>query len=107
MTVINRYLRYLLLIPMLILPLEAVAIPNITTEFARNIEGLMRVKVINQTARVLACYVAIDGHKIKFKLGIRAHSRWYKALNKNYNADSFSVWCDYIELHPDYQNLKY
>ncbi|MGB1199959.1 MAG: hypothetical protein ACPG5R_00260 [Cognaticolwellia aestuarii] len=61
----------------------------------------------NETNRVLACYVAIDGRKIRFKLPAFAHSPWYKATDKRFTHKSFSTWCDYIEHHPEYQHLTF
>lgn len=80
------------------------AIPKIKTEFGRTLDGHVRIKVINETNRQLACYVAIDGRKIKFRLPSMVHSRWYKATDKRFTVESFSTWCDYIELYPEYKN---
>ena len=82
---------------------NAQAIPNIDTLYGKNKEGYARVKVVNLTTRNLACYVALDGRKIKFKLAARAQSKWYKATDKRFTYKSFSIWCDYIELHPEYE----
>lgn len=77
--------------------------PSIKAEFGRTLEGHVRVKVINETNRELACYVAIDGWKMKFRLPPRVHSRWYKATDKRFTVESFSTWCDYIELYPEFK----
>jgi len=63
----------------------------------------MRIKVINETNRDLACYVGIDGWKIKFRLPPHKHSKWYKATDPRYTYNSFTTWCDYIERHPAYR----
>lgn len=81
------------------------AMPNIRTEYGYSLQGMARVKVINETNRVLACYVGLDGRKIKFKLPNYAHSLWYKATDKRFHYSSFTVWCDYIEYHPEYNRL--
>ncbi|MFD2165770.1 hypothetical protein ACFSJY_05785 [Thalassotalea euphylliae] len=85
----------------------AFAMPQIKTEFGRTLEGFVRIKVINETPKELACYVAIDGRKIKFRLPALAHSKWYKATDKRYTVKSFSTWCDYIEFHPEYRKYVY
>ena len=62
-----------------------------------------RIKIKNETFEPLACYVAIDGHKVKFKLQGQSSSRWISATDKRFNYQNFSSWCDYLELHPNYQ----
>lgn len=77
--------------------------PHITTEFGRTLDGYVRIKVINETREELACYVMVDGWKKKFRLPPNVHSRWYKATDKRFTVESFSTWCDYIALHPEYK----
>ena len=77
--------------------------PNIRTEYGYSLEGHARIKVINESGRVLACYVGLDGWKIKFTLPRNGQSQWYKATDKRFNYKSFTTWCDYIENHPEYQ----
>ena len=91
-----------LLLLIALLSIDAFAMPLITIKHDRNRVGLARVQIMNETLRTLACYVAIDGHKIKFKLTARQNSRWYKATDVRFNHTHFSTWCDYIELHPEY-----
>lgn len=79
------------------------AMPNIRTEFGKTIDGMVRIKVFNQTNRDLACYVGIDGRKIKFRLPKNNQSKWYKATDKRFTYKSFTTWCDYIESYPEYQ----
>ena len=43
------------------------AIPKINTIYGKNNDGFARVKIINETTANLACYVALDGRKVKFK----------------------------------------
>lgn len=76
--------------------------PDIRVEYGKTLEGMVRIKVINETNRDLACYVGIDGRKIKFRLPRHNHSKWYKATDRRFNYKSFSTWCDYIEQHPEY-----
>jgi len=78
------------------------AMPKIMVEHGRTLDGFAQVKVTNETIKPLACHVAIDGHKIRFKLQARQASQWYKANDKRYQHTDFSVWCDYLELHPKY-----
>ena len=70
---------------------NAFAIPKIDTIYGKNEEGFARVKIINETT----------------KLPIRAHSKWYKATDRRFNHTDFSIWCDYIELHPEYEQYIY
>jgi len=77
--------------------------PRTENVYGFSLDGYARVKIINRTAVDLACFVAIDGHKIKFKLAALAESKWYKATDKRFKYTDFHTWCDYIELHPEYQ----
>ena len=61
------------------------------------------IQIINQTSEALICHIAIDGHKIKFRLEPRQSSKWYRATDSRFNHKSFSTWCDYLSLHPKYQ----
>lgn len=82
------------------------ATPNIETVFDKNNEQFARAKVINKTNRELACYLAIDGYKIRFRLPAFQHSQWYKATDRRFNHKDFSTWCDYIEQHPEFKKYK-
>lgn len=95
--------RILLFATLLVVSEFAIAKPKTQTTFARSLEGFTRVKIENETNRVLACYVAIDGHKIRFKLPPYAHSKWYKSTDTRFTHKNFSTWCDYIEFHPEYE----
>ncbi|MCJ8320486.1 MAG: hypothetical protein MJK12_12685 [Colwellia sp.] len=66
-------------------------------------EGFAQVKITNKTNTSIACYVAIDGKKIKFILRPYMTSKWYKATDTQFNYRHFSTWCDYLELHPEYE----
>lgn len=78
------------------------ASPRVTVSFGDS-SGLARIKIKNETFEPLACYVAIDGHKIKFQLQGQSSSRWISATDKRFNYQNFSTWCDYLELHPNYK----
>ena len=79
------------------------AAPKITIQNQRNAQGFAEVQVNNDTMEILLCYVAIDGHKIKFRLMPLQPSQWYTATDTRFNYKNFSIWCDYLSLHPEYQ----
>lgn len=80
------------------------AAPKVTVKHHRNAQNLAEIQVTNQTIEKLICYVAIDGHKIFFRLPARLPSKWYVATDERFNHANFSTWCDYLSLHPKYQN---
>ncbi|MDT0604386.1 hypothetical protein [Thalassotalea castellviae] len=69
-----------------------------------NAEGFARTQIKNETTKELACWVAIDGFKAKFRLPPAATSRWFTANDTRYSYANFSSWCDNIEFHPQYKN---
>jgi hypothetical protein len=77
--------------------------PKVTIKHQRNAQGFAQVQVSNATMEILACYVAIDGYKVKFRLMSLQPSQWYTATDTRFNHKNFSVWCDYLSLHPEYQ----
>lgn len=79
------------------------ALPKVLVSFGESSSGFVQVKIKNETSIALACYVAIDGHKAKFKLQPRSTSRWFTSTDKRFNYQHFSTWCDYLDLHPHYQ----
>jgi hypothetical protein len=79
------------------------ALPKITVTFGESSNGFTRVKIKNETSDPLACFVAIDGHKIKFQLQVRSSSGWITATDKRFNYHNFSTGCDYLEVHPKYK----
>jgi hypothetical protein len=79
--------------------------PKTKTIYGRSLDGFSRVKIKNNTNNGLACYVAINGYKVKFRLLALRESKWYTATDKAFGYRSFSTWCDYLNLHPEY--LKY
>lgn len=80
--------------------------PKYKSFFGYSLQGFARVQVKNETSTDLACWVAIDGHKIKFRLPALNTSQWYTATDKRFNYQNFSTWCDYIDLHPEYQKYN-
>lgn len=90
---------------LLLLAINAVvhASPKVSVKHQRNIKDLAEVQVTNQTLEMLICYVAIDGHKIFFRLPPKHPSKWYVATDKRFNHRHFSTWCDYLSAHPKYQ----
>lgn len=79
------------------------ASPKFLVNHQRTAQNLAQVQIINQTTEKLICYVAIDGYKIHFRLPSRQPSKWYVATDERFNHANFSTWCDYIALHPKYQ----
>ena len=84
-------------------PAICLADPHIETVFEKNNDQLLRAKIINKTKSELACYLAIDGYKIKFRLPPFQASKWFKATDIRYSYKDFSSWCDYIENHPEFK----
>ena len=85
---------------------HAWCLPKTTLLFDRTAAGFMQVQVKNDTSEDLACYVAIDGHKLRFRLSPRSVSDWFHATDKRFNYRHFSHWCDYLEVHPHFQAYK-
>lgn len=82
---------------------NAFSMPKIHIKHQRNAQGFAQVQVSNSTREVLLCYVAIDGYKIKFRLNPLEPSQWYSATDTRFNHKNFSVWCDYLAMHSEYQ----
>ncbi|GHE95721.1 hypothetical protein [Thalassotalea profundi] len=80
--------------------------PKTTTLFAKTPEGFIKAKIKNETFEELACYIAIDGFKKKFRLSGNMESKWVAATDKRFAYTSFSTWCDYIEFYPQYKKYK-
>lgn len=87
----------------LVFSISASAFPKIMVQHQRNNENLAEIQVTNKTAETLICYVAIDGHKLFFRLQPQQASLWYKATDPRFNHNQFSTWCDYLSLHPKYE----
>lgn len=79
------------------------AMPKVLVKHQRNAKNLIEVRVINQTMKKLVCSVGIDGRKIYFRLGASQPSKWYVATDERFNYTNVSTWCDYLSLHPKYQ----
>jgi hypothetical protein len=79
--------------------------PKTKTIYGRSLDGFARVKIKNNTTESLACYVAINGFKVKFRLLALRESKWYTATDTRFTYKNFSTWCDFLTLHPEY--LKY
>lgn len=89
----------------LLLCTSAFAMPKITVKHQRNVKGLAEVQVSNATMENLICHVAIDGYKVAFHLKAIETSRWFTATDVRFNHTNFSIWCDYLKLHPKYQKI--
>ena len=77
--------------------IDSYASPKISITYDINPQNFARIKVKNETLRVLGCYVAIDGYKKKFTLTALASSRWIRATDTRFKYTDFSVFCDYKE----------
>ncbi|KGJ92612.1 hypothetical protein [Colwellia psychrerythraea] len=82
---------------------SALSMPKIAVKHQRNAKGFAQVQVSNKTMENLICHVAIDGNKILFRLKAIEYSKWFTATDIRYNHSNFSIWCDYLSLHPKYQ----
>jgi len=80
---------------------------HVEIKHSYTIDGYAQIKVLNNIKKELACYVAIDGHKSKFRLPPLKASQWHKATSKRYDHTNFSTWCDLIEFYPQYKKYKY
>lgn len=79
---------------------------NIKITNKHNADGFAQVQIKNETAKELACWVAIDGFKQKFRLLPTGSSQWFTANDKRYSYANFSTWCDNIEFYPQYKNYR-
>lgn len=91
---------------LLLITFNIEAKPKTKAVFGHNLQGFARIKIINETTTELACYVAIDGFKKKFRLPPLKESKWFAAKDKRFNYRNFSSWCDYIDLYPKYRNYN-
>jgi len=96
-------LKFITFFILLSLSINALAMPKIKVKHQRNIKNFAEVQVSNDTMENLICYVAIDGYKVFFRLKAIESSKWYTATDTRFNHKNFSVWCDYLKLHPKYQ----
>ncbi len=91
------------LITALLFSVSALSMPKITVKHQHNAKGFAQVQVSNDTMENLICHVAIDGNKVLFRLKAIEYSKWFTATDIRYNHSNFSIWCDYLKLHPKYQ----
>ncbi|WP_448567747.1 hypothetical protein [Thalassotalea ganghwensis] len=80
--------------------------PHISMLFGKTAQGYIQARIKNETTEMLACYIAIDGYKRKFRLSGGMTSQWYTATDKRFTYTSFSSWCDYLDLYPEYKKYK-
>lgn len=80
--------------------------PKVDVEHGHSLGGFARVRILNKITKDLACYIAIDGHKIKIVLPALNTSRWITATDKRFNHTHFSTWCSYLTLHPEYEKYR-
>ena len=108
--VLNRVfycsLMSLLLFSLILNSSSVFARPKTKTIHGYSLDGFARVKVKNLTTTDLACWVAIDGQKTKFRLPALNESQWDTTNDKRYTYANISTWCDYIDLHPEYQKYN-
>ena len=83
---------------------QLVAMPKIAVKHQNNRDGFAMMNVTNKTTLNLICSVTIDGHKRMFRLNALRQSKWFTSTHKGFNHTHFSVWCDYLSLHPKHQN---
>mgnify|MGYP000160590106 CR=1 FL=1 len=102
----STFFTILFVIIMVTLTFSADAKPKIKIKYGYSLDGFVRVQVKNETNKDLACWVAIDGFKKKFRLPPKMTSQWVTANDKRYTYTNFSTWCDYIDLHPEYQKYN-
>ncbi|GAA5136206.1 hypothetical protein [Thalassotalea piscium] len=95
-----------LILSSLLISLTAESKPKTVTLYAKTPKGFIKAKIKNETFEELACYIAIDGHKKKFRLLGQTESQWFTATDKHFNHTNFSTWCDYIDLYPQYKKYK-
>jgi hypothetical protein len=99
------FIKVLLAI-LLFVALQIEGKPHTSSVYSKNLDGNIRVKIVNNMARTLACYIAIDGHKIKFRLLPMQTSKWHSSTHKAYKYTDFSTWCGYIDQYPAYMEYK-
>ncbi len=95
--------RLLFLLLFICVSFSAFSKPKTEVFYRYTPEGYAQIQVQNKTTAELACWIAIDGYKKKFRLPPLSVTRWFTASDKRYDYTSFSSWCDYIELYPQYK----
>ncbi len=100
-----NFLKYFCAFLLIISPVSW-GLPKITVTYNVTPTGFTQVRIRNETLESLACYVAIDGFKKKFKLYPKTSSQWITATDTRYNHQNFSTWCDYLDVHPKYESYR-
>ena len=103
--VVVLFIKVLLAI-LLFATLQIEGKPHTSIVYSKSVDGHVRVKIVNKMASTLACYIAIDGHKIKFRLLPMQDSQWHSSTNKAYKYTNFSTWRGYIEQYPAYAEYQ-
>lgn len=85
---------------------DVIAQPKTSVEHGRSLDGFARVRINNLITQELACYVAIDGYKVKFRLPALNTSRWITTTDTKFDHSNFSTWCDYLTFHPKYKEYR-
>lgn len=99
-------MSFLLVLGLLLNSFYVYSKPRTKVTFGHSLNGFARVQIKNETPKDLACWVAIDGFKKKFRLPALTSSQWVTANDKRYTYANFSTWCDYIDLHPQYRRYN-
>ena len=102
----SSYSKLMVLLSCTCLAFAVSALPKFNVIKRLDINGITEVRLHNETRRELACYVAIDGQKRKFRLLPLTYSNWYKANSPDFKHTDFSIWCDHIEFHPQYKKYR-
>jgi hypothetical protein len=80
--------------------------PKTTITYGKTLDGFFRAQVKNETNVALACYIALDGFKTKFQLPRKTTSRWVATNDKRFGVSDFSIWCDYLDIFPEYKQYR-
>ncbi|OKY25606.1 hypothetical protein [Thalassotalea sp. PP2-459] len=102
----KNYLFLSLLLCLALFTITASAKSNIKPIFGYSLKGFPRMQIKNESNQELACWVAIDGFKKKFRLPQFTTSQWITVYDKRYNYQNFSTWCDNIKHHPEYRKYN-
>jgi len=103
----NTKIRWVLLISCFIFTsFPVLSKPKFLINYGYSLDGFVRIQVKNETIVDLACWVAIDGFKKKFRLPPYALSQWISANDKRFTYTNFSTWCGYLDSHPEYNDYN-
>ncbi len=101
------FYRYTLTLLLSLSTFNVFSAPHIAINNGRNNDGFARVQIVNKSGTSLACYVSINGFKMRFHLPQATTSKWYKATDTRFQHTDFSSWCGYMENHPEYKKYVY